>query len=142
MPRLHPLPSHRPCGAKCKSKKRGFCFCGKLFSTHSPFSREPWVCENRVPENRSVREHCEIFGKRRSGARKRALPSGRCENAADCSDEGALRQKCHFATRIQIIANAKGKSVVFAFAGNYLARVHPFSGKSQVCDKLGRLRKV
>ena len=44
-------------------------------------------------------QRSEIFGKRRSGARMRALPSGRCERAADCSDEGALFQRRGFGTR-------------------------------------------
>ena len=34
---------------------------------------------------------------------------GQCESAADCSDEGALRQKCHFATRSLIIIRVHEK---------------------------------
>ena len=47
-------------------------------------------------------QRSEIFGKRRSGVRTRALPL--CDNAsADCSDEGALAKSVIFARAVRLL---------------------------------------
>ena len=105
MPRLHPLPLRFPQSVKCKSKKRGFCFCEKLFDlTFTSFHKSRryaanWVrlgksvilpraidYFNRAPENRN-----EVRFLGRGGAERACelCPLGRCESAADRSDEKA-----------------------------------------------------
>ena len=102
MPQIHPLPLRFPQSAMGKSKKCDFCFCKKLFDgARSPLFGK---AEGFRQQGSRKSQRSEIFGKRRSGVRMRALPpSGRCERAADCSDEGALTEKRGFRTRDLII---------------------------------------
>ena len=76
-----------------------------------------WGYAKRAPENRN---EVRFLGRGGAECACEHCPKGRCERAADCSDEGALtekrgfrtrnliiekvlRQKCHFATRNLII---------------------------------------
>src|SRR5699024_9794613 len=71
MPQIHPLPSHRPCGAMGKSKKCDFCFCKKLFDgAHSPLFRKAAGLRQIGGAKQGSRksQRSEIFGKRSTGS--------------------------------------------------------------------------
>ena len=65
-------------------------------AAHSPFPNKPKVFGNRAPENRNV---VRFLGRGGAECTSEHCPSGRCERAADCSDEGALFQRRGFGTR-------------------------------------------
>ena len=133
--RLHPLPLRRPRGVRCKSKKCDFCFCEGAFKrvAFTPFQiaesfrQIEGACKKRgfcardliIEKGSRKSQRSEIFGKRSTGSAHASF---------------ALYGKA------RVLPTAPTKKRGFACAKDYLsARVHPFSGKSQVCDKLSAL---
>ena len=85
MPQIHPLPLRFPQSAMGKSKKCDFCFCKKLFDgARSPLFIKPNVFGNRAPENRN---EVRFLGRGGAECACEHCPKGRCESAADSSDE-------------------------------------------------------
>ena len=137
VPEIHPLPSHRPRGAACKSKKRGFCFCKGLCSR---ISRRADGCEIlRIEDNPTALtsfETAEVFlcaASSKQHLRCSGLPKGNPQTPQYCFS---------FSPKISGVALRFSGCPLF-MAHHYRSAAHsPFLQQAKFCQIELRCGKV